>query len=83
MGVHHAVIVHHCGHEAGGEGVAIHEGNGGHWVAISKASLSTPTKKSADGSRDVNARRRTHVNSLRHSGYRLSAKKPFVFIADS
>jgi len=51
VGVHNAVIVHHCGHEAGGEGVAIHEGNGGHWVAIPRRACQHHKEKCGGKSR--------------------------------
>lgn len=34
MGVHDAIVMHHCGHEAACKGVAVHEGGRWHWVPL-------------------------------------------------
>ena len=38
VGIHEAVVVHHGCHDAGGEGVAVDEGDGRHGVAGKKIS---------------------------------------------
>ena len=73
MGVHGAVVMHHCGHEAACKGMAVHEGDGWHWVPLYVSALSSSETRRGD----------THVSSRFHSGYRVSLKNPFFLIAVS
>ena len=72
--VHESVVVHHGGHEAAGEGVAVDERDDGHGVA---AFLGLHV------SEEVRTVGKLYVKSLCHSGYKVWAKNPLVFTADS